>query len=128
MLSGRNAASAIPRHALRVSLQEARKNLNKTAFFGISDYWNTTVCLFHKELNGPGPRPSEYLNVRKGATGSGGAASASALTPQLSLTGDEWGMLLNATRYDRILYNEALQHFKMRSIAFGCPLVPSSGR
>ncbi len=46
-------------------LETARANLNSTVFFGISDHWNTTVCLFHKELNGPGPRPSEYINARK---------------------------------------------------------------
>jgi hypothetical protein len=46
-------------------LARARENLNSTVFFGVSDHWNTTVCLFHKELRGPGPRPSEFVNARK---------------------------------------------------------------
>ena len=98
---------------LPVVLDEARVNLNKTVFFGISDYWNTTVCLFHKELNGPGPRPSEYINARKGSK----KAKLSALEVEL---------LANGTQYDRILYNEALEHFKARAAKFDCPLVPSS--
>ena len=116
MLSGRHVAAPILPHKMRVVLQEARQNLNKTVFFGISDYWNTTVCLFHKELNGPGPRPSEYLNVRKG-----GGPRASTLSPH------DWAVLMNGTRYDRILYKEALAHFVDRATRFGCPLVPSSG-
>jgi hypothetical protein len=114
MLSGRHSSSTVAKHLLLQVLDEARVKLNKTVFFGISDYWNTTICLFHKELNGPGPRPSEYVNARKGST--------KAPLPPL-----EMELLSNGTRYDNVLYMEALEHFKQRAAKYDCPLVPSSG-
>ena len=113
MLSGRFIGEAIRLGDEDEALDDARRNLNTTVFFGISDHWNTSVCLFHKELNGPGPRPSEYINARKGSK----KAKLSALEVEL---------LANGTQYDRILYNEALEHFKARAAKFDCPLVPSS--
>ena len=50
--------------ATQVTIRKAIHALHSVVFFGITDFWNTSVCLFHKALNGPGPRPSEFLNTR----------------------------------------------------------------
>ncbi len=104
----------------------ARVNLNNTVFFGISDYWNTTICLFHKELNGPGPRPSEYINVRRGALTAAGPHGKHRNSSEL-VTAHELAVITRGTQLDVQLYREALAHFTARAEKFGCPMVPSSG-
>ncbi len=94
-------------------LQVALTNLNATVFFGITDYWNTTVCLFHKELNGPGARPSEFINTRKNELKAG-------LGPK------EDSLLRRTLKYDNALYDEAFRQFKARAERYGCPLGPDA--
>jgi hypothetical protein len=65
MLGGVYLLAPVDDANMPLVLDNARANLNATVFFGISDHWNTTICLFHKELNGPGARPSEFVNARK---------------------------------------------------------------
>ena len=124
-----------------VVLAQARDNLNKTVFFGISDYWNTTVCLFHKELKGPGPRPSEFVNVRKGggavagttlsspaktAKAAGGSVVVGPTHSRGTLSDRELNIITNGTAVDVQLFREALRHFKNRAKRYGCPMVPST--
>lgn len=110
MLSGYPVLSSVSPDTLPGMLTLARQRLNSTVFFGISDHWNTTICLFHKELNGPGPRPSEFVNARK-------------TTEKTSLSEAEMAVVQRATRYDAVLYEEALAHFKARAERYDCPLV-----
>ena len=49
----------------QVTIRRALGSLHLVSFFGITNFWNTSVCLFHKELNGPGPKDSEFINVRQ---------------------------------------------------------------
>jgi hypothetical protein len=44
---------------------EACRRLRLFAFVGISDYWDASVCLFHKMYGGE-PHSIELVNVRKG--------------------------------------------------------------
>ena len=109
MLSGRFIGEAIRLGDEDEALDDARRNLNTTVFFGISDHWNTSVCLFHKELNGPGPRPAEFVNVRPAAAGT-----------KRWLTNSELATVHSHTHLDRLLYTEALQHFLARAERYGC--------
>ena len=92
-------------------LGNAVRHLNQTVWFGISDYWNASVCLFHKELNGPGPRPSEFKNTRKTPKSARARPTEEAL---------EYMRLKNRREY--ILYEKALEHFKRRAEMYDCPL------
>jgi hypothetical protein len=111
MLGGVDVKSPFPQRALPQLLATAKANLRKTVFFGISDYWNTTLCLFHKELNGPGPRPSEMVNVRP--TGSKAHAS---------VTKEDTHLLRASVKFDELLYDDALQDFANRAAAYNCPM------
>lgn len=91
-------------------LARARENLNSTVFFGVSDHWNTTVCLFHKELRGPGPRPSEFVNARKNGD-------------KQELTGEELEVIRDSVHFDSLLFEEAYAHFQARAAAYNCDMV-----
>lgn len=109
MLAGHQFISRHEDNEYPDMLQVALTNLNATVFFGITDYWNTTVCLFHRELNGPGPRPSEFINTRKNELKAG-------LGPK------EDALLRRTLKYDNALYDEAFRQFKARAERYGCPL------
>ncbi|GBF91346.1 hypothetical protein Rsub_03666 [Raphidocelis subcapitata] len=61
----------LPRTSLRltklneVNLTTALNNLLKLDFFGVTDRWTESICLFHATFGGE-PRPSQFLNVRPG--------------------------------------------------------------
>lgn len=46
--------------------EKACKRLGQFAFFGITDYWNASICLFHAMFGGT-VHDLEYQNVRQGA-------------------------------------------------------------
>ncbi|GBF91345.1 hypothetical protein Rsub_03665 [Raphidocelis subcapitata] len=48
-----------------VNLTTALNNLLKLDFFGVTDRWTESICLFHATFGGE-PRPSQFLNVRPG--------------------------------------------------------------
>jgi hypothetical protein len=111
MLAGEEYNRRYPLIAMPDLLDTAKANLRTTVFFGITEYWNTTLCLFHKELNGPGPRASEFANIRP----------TSNKVPA-SLSSEDKEQLRAAVQFDTVLYDEALQDFTRRAAAFNCPM------
>ncbi|GBF93713.1 hypothetical protein Rsub_06816 [Raphidocelis subcapitata] len=47
------------------NVTEALTNLLRLDFFGLTDRWAESVCLFHATFGGE-PRPSQFINVRPG--------------------------------------------------------------
>jgi hypothetical protein len=111
MLGGVGDMARVPLSAMPDLLTTAKANLRKTVFFGISDYWSTTLCLFHKELNGPGPRPSEYVNVRPTLS-----------KDPASLSNEDVDLLRATVQFDTVLYDEAFQDFTSRAAEYNCSM------
>lgn len=65
MLLGHHHLKPPPAPLEDVSVRAAFANLLSLDFFGDTDLWSESVCLFHAVFGGE-PRPAEFLNVRKG--------------------------------------------------------------
>ena len=91
-------------------LDSAKRNLEKFAFFGITEYLNESGILFEKRLGMKFGKPMEQL-----------PCSAVCSTPllQSEQTKDMYKKIVHVNKVDMALYNHALQIFTTRLKAVG---------